>query len=77
MKPAHLTFLINLIQTRNYDVEQFDEIVLEEIYFISTYELENLAVILLLFQTGYLTIKNFSREISKEAVYTLSYYPIL
>ncbi|MEM7132578.1 MAG: AAA family ATPase [Chloroflexota bacterium] len=66
------TFLIKLIHAQNYDIVQFDEVMLEEIDF-STYELENLSVIPLLYQTGYLTLKGFTQELGKEALYTLSY----
>lgn len=52
------TFLIKLIHGRNYDIEQVSELELGELAF-STYEIENLAIVPLLFQTGYLTLKSY------------------
>lgn len=63
------TFLIKLLQEQQYDVEQLDDLHLRELAF-STYELENLAIIPLLFQTGYLTIKDYEPQ---RRMYTLSY----
>ena len=66
------TFLIKLIRDRNYELQQFEELVLHEIDF-KTYELESLEIVPLLFQTGYLTIRGYVREPRREAVYTLAY----
>lgn len=66
------TFLINLIRKKNPPLADFNETKMVEIGF-TTYELENLAVIPLLFQTGYLTIKGHYQEDMREAVYTLAY----
>lgn len=55
------TFLIRLIHRQNYDVEQLHGLELGELAF-STYDLEHLAIVPLLFQTGYLTIRNYSPE---------------
>ncbi len=63
------TFLVNLIKEQNYDVTQLNKLELREVAF-STYDLENLAVTPLLFQTGYITIKAYEPETRK---YTLSY----
>jgi len=63
------TFLIKLIKARNFALSQLDELQLEEIAFTS-YEIERLDVLPLLFQTGYLTIKNYD---SQRNVYTLGY----
>ncbi len=63
------TFLIKLIKEQKYDVTQLNNLELREMAF-STYDLENLAVIPLLFQTGYLTIKAYEPTTRK---YTLSY----
>ncbi len=63
------TFLIKLIKERNYDVTQLKNLELRELAF-STYDLENLAITPLLFQTGYLTIKDYEAQTRK---YTLSY----
>ena len=65
------TFLIKLVKERSYDIEPFDGLVLPELSF-STYDLENLELIPLLFQTGYLTITDFEVDQFGEA-YTLSY----
>jgi hypothetical protein len=64
------TFLIKLIKEYNYDIQQFDELILDELAF-SVYEIENLAVVPLLFQTGYLTIKDYDPQ---NRLYRL-YYP--
>ncbi|MBI3959491.1 MAG: ATP-binding protein [Chloroflexi bacterium] len=63
------TFLIDLIRDRGYDVRQLGNLRVEEFSF-STYELENLDLEPLLFQTGYLTIKTYDE---KSRIYTLSY----
>jgi len=63
------TFLVKLLQEQQYDIEQLDDLHLRELAF-STYELENLSIIPLLFQTGYLTIKGYDPQ---RRVYTLSY----
>ncbi len=66
------TFLIKLIQTRNYQITQFDHIELAEIFFDS-YDLEDLSIIPLLYQTGYLTIKDARLQSSGETIFTLAY----
>lgn len=53
------SFLIKLIQQNNYDIRQLDNLELSVLGF-STYELEELEIIPLLFQTGYLTIKGYT-----------------
>jgi len=65
------TFLINLIKARNYDMQPLDQLEGPELTF-TTYELESLELVPLLFQTGYLTIKGFRRDKFGE-IYTLSY----
>jgi hypothetical protein len=52
------TFLIKLIQERGYDIRQLDRLELTELGF-STYEIEHLEIVPLLFQTGYLTIQGY------------------
>ena len=64
------TFLIKLIREKGYDVRQIDTLEIDELSF-STYEIENLGVVPLLFQTGYLTIKGYSKD---AGLYRL-YYP--
>jgi hypothetical protein len=65
------TFLIDLIKARNEDIQPLDSLDVPELTF-STYEIESLDLIPLLFQTGYLTIKDFRRDQFGE-IYTLSY----
>ncbi|MEZ4680643.1 MAG: AAA family ATPase [Caldilineaceae bacterium] len=52
------TFLINLLLQRKYNIEELGELRLGELAF-STYEIDKLAIVPLLFQTGYLTIKGY------------------
>lgn len=67
------TFLISLLKNSDYSVEALDHLVLPEVAF-STFELEELDIIPLLFQTGYLTIKDYRRDtLGGHAMYTLSY----
>jgi len=63
------TFLIKLLKEQQFDVEQLSDLHLRELAF-NTYELENLSIVPLLFQTGYLTIKAYD---AVRRVYTLSY----
>ncbi|MEM7132192.1 MAG: AAA family ATPase [Chloroflexota bacterium] len=63
------TFLIDLIHQGDYDVVDFDDLYVSEMAF-STYEIKRLAIIPLMFQTGYLTIKDYDSE---SLFYTLSY----
>lgn len=55
------TFLIKLLHQRQYNIEELSDLETQEIAF-STYELERLAIVPLLFQTGYLTIKGYDPE---------------
>jgi hypothetical protein len=52
------TFLIKLIEQRGYDVRSLDNLDLDELAF-SAYDLDELPVAPLLYQTGYLTIKQY------------------
>ncbi|NBU98788.1 MAG: AAA family ATPase [Spirochaetia bacterium] len=61
-------FLTKLILQNNYDILEFP-LHVEEIAF-SSYEVDDLSLTSLLFQTGYLTIKDYDREL---LVYTLDY----
>ncbi len=63
------TFLIKLIRQRGYDVRDLDHLELDEAAF-SSYELETLQLVPLLFQTGYLTVKGYDRE---SRLYRLGY----
>jgi hypothetical protein len=64
------TFLIKLIKKQNYDVKDIEDLRVNELSF-SSYEVEDLSVLPLLFQTGYLTIKAYD---PKRRLYKL-YYP--
>jgi len=61
------TFLIDLIKEKNYNITNIENIEVS-INSIKAYDIENLTLISLLFQTGYLTIKD-----EDEGIYTLSY----
>lgn len=63
------TFLINMIHSRDYDVTLLNNLVISGMA-IDSYNIEELELIPLLFQTGYLTIKGYDKE-SME--YTLGY----
>lgn len=64
------TLLIKLIKEREYKLSQISNLSVGESAF-TTYQIEDLSVIPLLFQTGYLTIKGYDRE---SGLYQL-YYP--
>lgn len=64
-------FLIKLIKERQIDIQPFDSLEVPELSF-STYGIQRLELIPLLFQTGYLTIKGFRQDEFGE-LYTLSY----
>ena len=61
------TFLVNLIKENNYYIPDIENLELRESGF-STYDIEDLRIEPLLFQTGYITIKDLHRTI-----YTLGY----
>ena len=63
------TFLVKLLKKQQYDLQQLENLQLSEFGF-STYEIGNLDIIPLLFQTGYLTIKEYE---SRFQTFTLSY----
>jgi hypothetical protein len=62
------TFLIELAKKKNFEVGSLP-IEISEIGF-STYDIEQMQVLPLLFQTGYLTVKNYDKE---SMMYTLDY----
>ncbi len=64
------TFLIKLIKEKGYNIQLMDNLLVDELAF-SSYEVGDLGVIPLLFQTGYLTIKAYDPE---TRLYKL-YYP--
>ena len=63
------SFVLTLIKERAYDVTQLQNLQLRELAF-STYDIETLAIVPLLFQTGYLTIKGYEPAIRR---YTLGH----
>ncbi len=63
------TFLIDLIKTRDYDLTRFSGMKIRETAF-STYDVTRLDIVPLLYQTGYLTIKEY---IPSKRLYTLAY----
>ena len=56
------TFLVNLLKEKNYPVAKIDTLQLDEMIF-SVYEIERLQPEALLFQTGYITIKDVQDDI--------------
>ena len=63
------TFLIKRLHQENFDISELDHLEVGELAF-STYDIERLAIIPLLFQTGYLTVKAYDPASRR---YTLSY----
>ena len=63
------TFLIKLIKEQAFDPKRIEDLTVEEETF-STYDIEDLNIIAILFQTGYLTIKDYLGD----NIYRL-YYP--
>jgi len=56
------SFLIKLMKEKNFDIKRLKEMEVREESF-GAYELENLAVLPILFQTGYLTIKEYDKDL--------------
>ena len=63
------TFLIDLLKERKYPLDEIEGLRLQELSF-STFDIEDLAIVPLLFQTGYLTIKAYD---SATQSYTLGH----
>jgi hypothetical protein len=63
------SFLVKLIKERDYDIRKLDPLTVGKSAF-SSYELEKLNVVPILFQTGYLSIKGYNK---KRRLYDLSY----
>ena len=63
------TFLVDLIKERNYDFRDIGEFECDSNVF-DTYEIENLNIKALLYQTGYVTIKDYSKNLES---YILGY----
>jgi hypothetical protein len=55
------TFLINLIQEQQFDIADLENLKIKAVNF-STYEIDKLSVLPLLYQTGYLTIKSYHAD---------------
>ncbi len=68
------TFLIDLIREKQYELPEIEDLEVDELSF-SSYEIENLNIVSLLVQTGYLTIKGYE-ESELWPLYRL-YYPNL
>ena len=63
------SFLIKLMKEKDLDLSRLDGVKVDESAF-SSYEIENLKVVPILFQTGYLTITDYDKE---RMEYTLAY----
>lgn len=68
------TFLVNLLYQKNYDLSKLEELELLSTTF-GKFDIENIGVEALLFQTGYLTIKS-KQNTERGTMYKL-YYPNL
>ncbi len=55
------SFLIKLMEEKSFDIKKMQDLEVREENF-STYEIEDLSIVPLLFQTGYLTIKGYDNE---------------
>lgn len=64
-------FLIKLLKERDYDIQSLERVEADDLL-LQTYELDNLAIIPLLYQTGYLTIKESTADVFG-TFYILSY----
>lgn len=65
------TFLIQLIRSKKREIRDFENLTVGN-YTFDSYDIENLDIVALLFQTGYLTVKRITIENNEEA-YHLSY----
>ena len=63
------SFLIKLIKEKGFDLNRLDRVKVGESAF-SSYEIDNLKIVPILFQTGYLTITGYDKE---RLEYTLAY----
>ncbi len=63
------TFLLKLLQQKDYEVIKLNELELNSRVF-SSYEIEKIKIEPLLYQTGYLTVKDYNEETD---IFTLSY----
>lgn len=65
------TFLVKLIRNRQSEIADFESLPVKS-YTFDTYDIDNIEIAALLFQTGYLTIKEITTE-NKEKTFHLSY----
>ena len=65
------TFLIQLIRSKKREIREFENLTVGN-YTFDSYDIENLDIFALLFQTGYLTVKKITIENNEEAFH-LSY----
>ena len=65
------TFLIQLIRRNKSEIREFENLTVNS-YIFESYDIENIDIVALLFQTGYLTIKKITIENRKETFH-LSY----
>ncbi len=65
------TFLIQLIRRNKSEIREFENLTVNN-YIFDSYDIENIDIAALLFQTGYLTIKRITIE-DREETYHLSY----
>ncbi|HLP48782.1 MAG TPA: hypothetical protein VK469_22770 [Candidatus Kapabacteria bacterium] len=65
------TFLIQLIKRNKSEIREFENLTVNG-YIFESYDIENIDIVALLFQTGYLTIKKITIEKNEETYY-LSY----
>jgi hypothetical protein len=56
------TFLVNTLRTQNYDIRKFEDNVIIAADSIMDYRVENQNLVPLLYQTGYLTIKEYRQN---------------
>ncbi len=66
------SFLINLTKEKNFSPEEFESTEADNSIFES-FDIENMELVSLLFQTGYLTIKGKKESFDEETLYYLSY----
>jgi len=71
MTGAFFPFLVNSIRKKKIEPMEFENLPVKDHVF-NSYDLENLNIPALLFQTGYLTIKQVTRE-TEVKTYVLSY----
>ncbi len=65
------TFLIKLLQTKHYFIPNLEKVTVSDSQ-LSSFDIENMPLLTLLFQTGYLTIKNPVKR-GQQLAYELSY----